>query len=363
MGRSTAISILFTLTCLCPAGSRAEWDAFGLADRMIFGLELSDDRLYACTDDGVYRRDLSPAASPWVSIGLQTRTVRALLVLSSDTLLAATETSPSDRISLYRTTDAGSSWHAYQNGFGAGGNNPEVAALTRLPHQPATLIAVGSSIEKSLDAGAKWQARASGCVFNFVEANPYATSQVWAGGESCIFSPVLFKSADSGDTWELFQLDAGGDNACDAVAFHPSAPDVVYVGMEGRIMRTMDGGTQWETLPTPDPAMYHNGLAISKQLPSRLYLAGSSSPPHPSGIVLHKSDDGGFSWTSVAQAAPIQFGVFVLVLVSTEGVDTIWLGTDRGIYRYRQVVTAVTSQTWSGVKSRFRSPGSGARRP
>jgi signal transduction histidine kinase len=262
MVRLAGIGILIAIAFLRPGVSRATWDALGLEERVVVDLALSGDRLYACTDTGVYRKDLSEPASPWVPIGLQTRRSRALLVVSSDTLVASLRTSPSDTISLYRTTDAGATWHAYQNGFGSGWRNPEAAALIRLPHQLTTWIAVGSSIEKSVNGGASWQWRADGCVFNFVEANPYATSQVWAGGESCIFWPVLFKSVDSGDTWELFQLDAGGDNACDAVAFDPLDPDVVYVGMEGRIMRTIDGGAKWETIPTPDPSLYSVNVGI-----------------------------------------------------------------------------------------------------
>jgi hypothetical protein len=40
----------------------------------------------------------------------------------------------------------------------------------------------------------------------------------------------------------LASVFAGGDNAVDAIAAHPTDPDVVYLGMEGRVMKSEDGG-------------------------------------------------------------------------------------------------------------------------
>ena len=53
----------------------------------------------------------------------------------------------------------------------------------------------------------------------------------------------LFKSTDAGETWK--PIGKGLKNRA-AVAVHPKRPNEVYVStMEGKILRSLDGGTTW----------------------------------------------------------------------------------------------------------------------
>jgi photosystem II stability/assembly factor-like uncharacterized protein len=151
----------------------------------------------------------------------------------------------------------------------------------------------------------------------------------------------------------LFHLDAGGDNACDAIAFHPTDPEVVYAGMEGRVMRTPDGGATWETVTSPNPGLYLFGMAIPARLPLRIYAAGSGTPVQP-GVLLYASDDAGASWRTLSHPAPVRHGVSILLVVTGDTTDTVLLGTDRGVYRYRENVSGIEARSWTGVKRAYR---------
>ena len=338
----------------------SHWTYLGLGTRQVRKLRLHGDVLYACTGDGLHRRALAAADTMWSPLGLAGRSVRALWVASPETLLAATSVPLGDSVSLYRTSDGGASWQPYQNGFGAGWN-PEVHDLAGIGASGRGLVGVAASIEKSTDGGAHWRQVALGCVLNFVQANPAASGHLWAGGETCIFWPVILRSTDAGDSWEEMLLQAGGDNACDAVAFHPSDPDIVYTGMEGRVQRTQDGGRNWEEVTSPNSTLYMYGMAIRPRLPLRIYAAGAGTNPDPRGVVLYTSDDGGRSWTADAQPASLRFGVFDLLYVEQQGEDWVFLATDHGVYRHADTITALELRSWTGVKGLFRPrPGGSA---
>jgi photosystem II stability/assembly factor-like uncharacterized protein len=336
-----------------PQPGIAEWTFLGLGARSVTTLELHGGMLYAGTTTGLHVRPVDAADTLWMSLGLEDEHVLALLVFDSRTLLAGTRLGAfPDTVSLLRTTDGGVSWSAYQNGFGS--VYQEVRALEALPGSDMDLLgAGGAGIEKSVDGGRTWRPVVAGSLTNFVQANPRAPAQVWAGGETLIFAPVMHRSLDAGDTWQTFHLEADGDNACDAIAFHPADPNVVYVGMEGRVMRTTDGGGTWETMTSPNPNLYYLGMAIPARMPLRIYAAGAAQPAGR-GFILHESDDGGVSWTPIADPAPLHFGILALLLVTDGDTDTLFAGTDRGVYRYREIVSAVVGRSWTAVKKGFR---------
>jgi hypothetical protein len=344
---------LALLTAFAPNRAPAEWSYLGLGNHGVTALELHDDTLYAGTRAGVFARGVDAPDTLWASLGLEDRQVRALLVLDAQTLLAGTFVFPPDTVSIFRSGDGGATWLPYQNGFGSSAGAHEVRSLEALPGSDTDLLGAGPGIEKSVDSGASWRPVGQPYLVNFVQPHPHVPGLVWAGGESFIFAPVVSRSLDGGDTWEDFHLQAGGDNACDAIAFHPTDPGVVYVGMEGRVMRTLDAGATWETVTSPNPGLYLLGMGIPARLPLRVYAAGSGTPVQP-GVLLYVSDDGGTSWMTLQHPAPVRFGVTAFRLLTDGATDTLFLGTDYGVYRYRVTVSETTGRTWTDVKRAYR---------
>ncbi len=365
---AATLSVVTSAVVAAPNAPRLEpasrWTYLGLGSRQVARLRVHGDFLYACTNDDLYRKELASADTLWTPLGLAGRQVHAVWAASPESLLVGlrlTESeSESDTVSLYRSPDAGASWWPYQNGFGATWSS-SVSDLVLLGATTRVLLGVsgGSAIEKSTDDGVHWRQVRRGNVVNVLRASPAAPGQVWAGGETAIFSPVMLRSADFGDTWRAIHLQAGGDNACDALAFHPVDPQVVYVGMEGRVMRTLNGGDAWQEVTSPNRGLYLGGMAIRSRLPLRIYAAGGNRPADSRGLVLYVSDDEGQSWSAVVQPAPLQFGVFELLLVERPSEDWLFVATDRGVYRYADVPTAVAPLTWSRAKQLFGRNASG----
>jgi photosystem II stability/assembly factor-like uncharacterized protein len=353
MRRTLEIGLSLLLLGLTPFPTQSQWSYLGLGNRYVTTLELHDEVLYAGTTQGLYSRRMDAADTLWTPLGLEDRSLRSLLVLDPQRLLAGTRVI-ADTVSLYRSVNGGATWLPYQNGFGGpGGGALEARSIEALPGSDTVLFAAGPGVEKSVDGGASWRPVVAPYLVNFVRSDPRLPERVWAGGESIIFAPVMFRSLDSGETWQAFYLEAGGDNACDAIAFHPTDPEVVYVGMEGRVMRTLDAGMTWEEVTTPNPRLYLYGMAIPDRMPLRIYAAGAASSPNPD-VVLYESDDGGSSWRTLVHRAPVRYGVNALVLVSDSAMDMLLLGTDRGVYCYREPVSGVSGRSWTDVKKAFR---------
>jgi len=94
----------------------------------------------------------------------------------------------------------------------------------------------------------------------------------------------------------------------DGIAVNPFNPDLVVAGTEGYILRSTDGGENWEIAARPD-RYYLFAVAWDKEISSDIYVAGGNLPPHTGGIFV--SRDGGIQWDTIAfdQFATIQRGV------------------------------------------------------
>src|SRR5262245_4267825 len=352
MRRRAVVGLALLLGGVAPPHAAAEWSYLGLGNRWVTALELQDGVLYAGTDAGLHTRQVDAADTLWTSHGLENRWLLGVLALDARRWFAGARLAAvPDTVSLFRTVDGGANWIPSQNGFG-GAAAAEVRSLLAFPGSDRHLLGAGWGGAKSEDGGGSWRTGIPKVLLNFIALDPRVPARAWAGGESFIFAPVMLRSDDAGDTWEPFQLEAGGDNACDAIAFHPADANVVYVGMEGRVMRTLDAGMTWHEVTSPNPALYLFGMAIPNRLPLRIYAAGTNSPPRP--LAVYASDDGGATWTTITHPTSIQFGVSALLLVTDGTTDTLFLGTQRGVYRYRHIVSPVDRRSWTDLKRVFR---------
>ncbi len=111
----------------------------------------------------------------------------------------------------------------------------------------------------------------------------------------------VWRSDDGGDSWESLGL-PGDLRTVWSIAFDPSDPDTVFVGVEGfAIWRTRDGGGSWRRLDVPAPggipecpfATRVTRIAIDPNAPDHVY-AGLEVL----GVV--RSLDGGDTWDDVS---------------------------------------------------------------
>lgn len=139
-------------------------------------------------------------------------------------------------------------------------------------------------------------------------ANRQSTS--WGNG--------VYKSTDAGRTWTHLGLDE--THHVGRIVIHPTNPDIVYVAGMGHLwganeerglFKTIDGGKTWTKIlyidddtgvvdVAMDPARPNTIYAASYQRRRQAYGFHGGGP----GSALHKSTDGGRTWTRLTRGLP-----------------------------------------------------------
>ncbi len=206
-----------------------------------------------------------------------------------------------------------------------------VAAATGVPGRPAEFYfgAVNGGVWKSIDAGRIWlpvfdsQPVAS---IGAIAVAPSSPDTVYVGsGESTLrdsvgFGNGMYKSTDAGKTWTHIGLD--DTQHIGKIAVDPRNPDIVFVAAIGHlyaanpergVFRTTDGGKSWKKVlfknndvgavevvidPT-DSRVIYAGLWNTRRPPWFTY-----APTNGPGGGIHKSVDGGNTWTELSGGLP-----------------------------------------------------------
>jgi len=202
---------------------------------------------------------------------------------------------------VVRSDDKGLTWEALSTFTGSTPYDMVVTAN-------GTLVAVGSSrVWRSTDGGLSWTA-GSFSNTTFWRAAPHPTSGqvLFASGykyDGSTWRMTFFKSTDGGATWTSTYLgEAGLHSYARSIAVSASDPDRIMVGgykssgsTVSQLFASTDGGASFADI-TPAAASgdyYFEGLAYHRSDPS-IMLAGAY-------LALHRSTDGGSSWTRITQ--------------------------------------------------------------
>jgi photosystem II stability/assembly factor-like uncharacterized protein len=190
--------------------------------------------------------------------------------------IASASNGHTSRDAIYKSTDAGRTWHA-TGGPGAGIVNPSWDAVLAVdPKHPTTVYAsVGSTLLRTTDGGASWKQLTQGLpsrgqescptaiqmtasqslgrcgrqvmVISALAVDPKRSDTVYAS----LYFPLndsqtvggFFKSTNSGDTWTQRLSGVGGGLAVD-----PARPTTIFAALGGRkdrIARSTDSGRTW----------------------------------------------------------------------------------------------------------------------
>jgi photosystem II stability/assembly factor-like uncharacterized protein len=157
--------------------------------------------------------------------------------------------------SVYKSTDAGVSWHATG---GPGGVFPRGTgfgtALAVDPLAPTTVYAaIDYTILRTIDAGANWQPIMHGLpvprdAVSALAVDTQRSGTVYAG----LYPGGIFKTTNGGSTWSR----AVSGVSISALAVDPARPTSIYAAGsdttqpdEVRIVRSTDGGRTWTIAP------------------------------------------------------------------------------------------------------------------
>ncbi len=200
-----------------------------------------------------------------------------------------------------------------------------IAAVAGVPGDNTTYYvgAASGGVWKTTDSGARWSPifdSQSAQAIGALAVAPSDHKTVWAGtGEAWVIRDSdmmgngIYKSTDSGQTWQNMGLAETG--RIGRIIVHPTNPDIVYACAVGRatgpqqergVFRTKDGGKNWDRILFVDPDTGCSGLTLDVHDPNTLlagmwqvvmhtYAMFSGGPS--SGV--HITHDGGNTWKKI----------------------------------------------------------------
>jgi photosystem II stability/assembly factor-like uncharacterized protein len=259
---------------------------------------------------------------------------------------------------VFRTDDAGGTWVPVSDGQIPVGS---IGAIKVAPSDTAVLyvgtgsaairsnVSIGRGVYKSVDAGRTWHAAGlekAGVIADMV-VHPTNADIAYVAAVGNPFGPNpergIFRTQDGGMSWQrvLFVSDSTG--ASD-IAMNPHNPDELYAGMwraerkpwtiisgarrEGGIYKSTDGGSTWRKLANGLPREYTGkiSVSVSQANPQRVYAlleAGDGTLGIPGGAHggVYRSDDAGATWTRTSSQAGLVNRPFYYIYIDADPKD------------------------------------------
>ncbi|MBT8137604.1 MAG: glycosyl hydrolase [Gammaproteobacteria bacterium] len=224
---------------------------------------------------------------------------------------------------VWKTVNAGTTWMPVFDNEGS----YSIGCITIDPNNPNTIwvgsgenvsgrhVGYGDGVYRSLDGGSTWKNMGleNSDHIGMIRIDPRDSDVIYVAAQGPLWSPGgdrgLYRSTDGGENWE--QILGGGEyTGAGEVHFDPRDPDVIYAttwqrhrtvaalmngGPETGIHKSTDGGDSWTevTAGLPEEDMGKIGLAISPQRPDVIY-AGIETTRRKGGF--YRSTDGGMNW-------------------------------------------------------------------
>ena len=269
-------------------------------------MHVEGERLYICTCQGLYAKDLSADNSAWQLVGFEGIPLQDYARRGSDILALRYNEGGSV---LLLSHDGGQTYEDVTPEIFRGERHERLPCLAQHPTDPNTLLV--SSLYRGLllstDFGQTWE-----CLTEFVYGNPAATfigfhparpNIIYNSGEGMIFEGHIKISYDSGQTWNDHGNSLGfpGDNCGHQPTFHPTNSDRWLAGGEGCVFLSDDNGQTWSCQNywgDESRNAYWFFSAFDNEHPDTVYMAGCLGRSGQKGACMKLicSTDGGRSW-------------------------------------------------------------------
>ncbi len=239
---------------------------------------------------------------------------------------------------IFKTTDGGLNWTATSEDLAylaisdivIDPNNSNIIYAATGDHNISGLPHIGDGVYKSTDAGISWTniGLTNQSIVSKILINPNNSNILYAAtmGKHYERNPDrgLYKSIDGGATWASILFLSTQTGVID-LFMDPFDPNTIYAsgwdrirnnqestasGNGGRIHKTTDGGTTWTQLSggLPQYSVSRIGLSVSQKTPGTLFACVVDSTYNLDGV--YKSTNAGANWT----------------LLDTVGLDMNYLG-------------------------------------
>ena len=265
---------------------------------------------------------------------------------------------------LWKTTDGGTTWSPVTDGkinsasvgsIGVCQTNPDIVYIGTGETQLRGNIQAGDGLYKTTDAGKTWHHIGLREVRNFsrVRVHPSNCDIVYAGGFGEYGMETadrgIYRSTDGGATWRKVLYRDERSGGVD-IAIDVRNPDVIYAalweahrkpwamssgGPGSGLFKSTDGGENWTELtrnaglPPRDQLIGKIGVSVSPVDPNRVYAIVEAD----SGGVF-RSDDGGATWQLMNTERKLRQRAFYYtrIYADTEDRDRVYV-VNTGFYR------------------------------
>jgi photosystem II stability/assembly factor-like uncharacterized protein len=271
---------------------------------------------------------------------------------------------------MQRSDDGGASWQPVDNGFQYDGvpgthqwydGTPHPWEFKRVWHlepslsDPDTVYAgvEDAALFRSTDAGASWHELsglrghgsgpnwapgAGGMCLHTILIDPSNPERMFVA----ISAAGAFRTEDGGETWRAINRglrseyipdpEAEVGHCVHRIAFHPSRPDTLFMQKHWDVMRSDDGGDNWVEISGNLPTDFGFPIAVHAHEPETVYVVPITSDrehfPPEGKLRVYRSKSGGNEWEALTNGLP-QSDCYVNILRDAMAVDEV---DDCGVY-------------------------------
>jgi len=223
-------------------------------------------------------------------------------------------------------------------------------------------VAVGSGgVWKTHNAGVTWQpifdnqpSYSTGCI----TIDPNNPHTIWlgtgenVGGRHVGYGDGVYRSTDGGKTWKNMGLKAS--EHISKIIVHPSDPNIIWVAAQGPLWskgdqrglyKSTDGGENWNKVLGDDEWTGVTDIVMDPRNPDLLYAATwqrhrtvAAYMGGGPGSGIHKSTDGGATWTELTNGIPSSYKGKIGLAISPQKPDVVYAAielnrTEGGVWR------------------------------
>jgi photosystem II stability/assembly factor-like uncharacterized protein len=166
------------------------------------------------------------------------------------------------------------------------------------PARPDTIYAAtsGGGVWRSDDGGRTWTLPGDGMVsrsVEWIEVDLLNPATLWAGTEGHR-SAAFWRSPDRGKTWAPVRVDTTSSAVGQRIAFAASKPGTIFVPSTNLHYRSGDGGKTWKSFRVPGQDVY--AFAVHPKDANVVWAGGRGSEHN-----MSRSQDGGTTWRPFGQ--------------------------------------------------------------